>query len=130
MKALAKHFIAELYDCDREILNDVSAVEQALLKGAEAAKATIVGHSFHHFSPHGVSGVVIIAESHISIHTWPEYGYAAVDIFTCGDLTDNDTAISMIRKELHAGRILATEMKRGFPDLPDELIRHKPENAE
>ncbi len=130
MKALAKHFIAELYDCDREILNDVSAVEQALLKGADAAKATIVGHSFHHFSPHGVSGVVIIAESHISIHTWPEYGYAAVDIFTCGDLTDNDTAISMIRKELCAGRVMAMEMKRGFPDLPDELIRHKPEDAE
>ncbi len=130
MKALAKHFIAELYDCDREILNDVSAVEQALLKGAEAAKATIVGHSFHHFSPHGVSGVVIIAESHISIHTWPEYGYAAVDIFTCGDLTDNDTAISIIRNALCAGRVMAMEMKRGFPDLPDELIRHKPEDAE
>ena len=114
MRELAKQFIADLYDCDREILNDVSAVERVLLDAARAAGATIIGHSFHRFSPHGVSGVVIIAESHISIHTWPEYGYAAIDIFTCGDLTENDAAIDTIKKGLKAGRIIATEMRRGY----------------
>ncbi len=128
MKELAKHFIAELYDCDRELLNDVTAIEQILLKGAKAAKATIVGHSFHHFSPHGVSGVVIIAESHISIHTWPEYGYAAIDIFTCGKLTDRNLAIDTIREGFKAERMMAMELKRGFPDLPDKDVRHKPQN--
>ncbi len=116
MKELAKHFIAELYECDREIINNVSAVEQVLLEAAKAANATVVGHSFHEFSPHGVSGVVIIAESHISIHTWPEYGYAAVDIFTCGTLFDNDAAINTIRDGLKADKIIPMEIKRGsFP---------------
>ena len=116
MKELARHFIAELYDCNNEILNSVSAVERVLLAAAKAANATIVGYSFHEFSPHGVSGVVIIAESHMSIHTWPEFGYAAVDIFTCGDLTDNDAAINTIRDGLEAGNLIPKELKRGFPD--------------
>jgi len=67
------------------MLDDFSGIESLMLKAAEAAGATIVQSVFHRFSPHGVTGVVVVAESHLSIHTWPEYGYAAVDFFTCGD---------------------------------------------
>lgn len=116
MKELAKHLIAELYDCDSVILDDVSAVEQILLDAAEAAKATIVGHSFHQFSPQGVSGIVLVAESHISIHTWPENGYAAVDIFTSGEKTDNYAAVEVISARLKARNVRQMDIKRGFPE--------------
>jgi S-adenosylmethionine decarboxylase len=120
MKKLGTQLIVELYACDREIASDVAAVERIMLRSAEAAGATVVGHSFHRFSPHGVSGVVVIQESHLAIHTWPEYGYCAVDIFTCGELTDNGAALAVIKQGLQAGRHTAVEMKRGFLDLPGE----------
>lgn len=128
MKELAKHFIAELYNCDPTLLDTVSLIETVLLEAADAAKVTVVGHSFHKYAPQGVSGVVLIAESHISIHTWPEYGYAAIDIFTCGDLADNDAAIEVIRKGLKAGRVIPMEIKRGYPDLPEDQVQYKPQN--
>lgn len=116
MKELARHLIAEFYGCDPEILNDVRMIETVLLEAAEAARTTVVGHDFHEFSPQGVSGIVLVAESHISIHTWPEYGYAAVDIFTSGETTDNHAAVESIRKGLEADTVVPVEMKRGFPD--------------
>lgn len=115
MKKLAKHLIAELYDCDRKILNDLPTVEKTLLKAAEAARATVVAHSFHQYAPQGVCGVVIVAESHLSIHTWPEHGYAAVDIFTSGNDTDNAAALTTVKKALKAQRIIPMELHRGFP---------------
>src|SRR5690625_8008884 len=89
MEALGRQILVEFYDCDQSKLNDVKFIETALLEAAVAARATIISHSFHKFSPHGVSGIVVIAESHIAIHTWPEYRYAAVDIFTCGESIDD-----------------------------------------
>ena len=86
LQALGTHLLVELKDCNPDILNDIKEVQDALVMAARKAKATIVETSFHEFSPFGISGMVVIAESHLSIHTWPEYGYAAVDIFTCGDL--------------------------------------------
>ncbi|HKJ32859.1 MAG TPA: adenosylmethionine decarboxylase, partial [Balneolales bacterium] len=88
MKALGRQILVEYYDCDTEVINDVAEVEKILLVGTKKSKASIISHNFHKFSPHGVSGTVVIAESHVAIHTWPEYGYAAVDIFTCGDTID------------------------------------------
>ena len=85
MNALGKHLLLELNDCDKEVLNDLSFLKGILLAAATEAGATVLGESFHHFNPQGVSGVVVITESHLLIHTWPEYGYAAADIFTCGD---------------------------------------------
>ncbi|MCD6443029.1 MAG: adenosylmethionine decarboxylase, partial [Thermotogae bacterium] len=85
MKSLGRHLLAEFYDCDPNILRDLETIREYLKEAAEVANATIVNWTFHQFSPQGVSGVVVIAESHLAIHTWPEYRYAAVDLFTCGE---------------------------------------------
>lgn len=85
MKATGRHLLVEYHDCSREVLNDLETIEKLMCKAAKAAKATVVGKVFHPFFPHGVSGVVVVEESHLSIHTWPEHGYAAVDFFTCGE---------------------------------------------
>ncbi len=82
--ALARHVLLELDDVDPAILSDVEALERALRQAAEAARCTIVGAVSHRYAPHGASVVLLVAESHLSIHTWPERRYAAVDIFTCG----------------------------------------------
>lgn len=82
--ALGTHILAELYGCPRARLDDEELIRAAMLEAARRCGATIVSDHFHRFSPQGVSGVVVIAESHLTIHTWPESGYAAVDLFTCG----------------------------------------------
>jgi S-adenosylmethionine decarboxylase len=84
--ALGTHLLIELRDCNPEILKSLEKVRKILVSAAKEAKATIINNSFHEFNPFGISGVVVIAESHLTIHTWPEYGYAAVDIFTCGEI--------------------------------------------
>lgn len=85
-QALGRHILLELYDCPKEVLCDKAGLETALCGAAVAMGATVVTTNFHAFSPYGISGVVIIQESHLTVHTWPEHGYAAVDIFTCGDI--------------------------------------------
>ena len=84
MNVLGCHLLLELKDCNSELLNDLSYIRRVMIETAKDVGATIVGESFHQFSPQGVTGILAIAESHISIHTWPEYGYAAADIFSCG----------------------------------------------
>jgi len=86
-------------------------VNAALRAGAEVREV-----AFHKFSPQGVSGVVVISESHLSVHTWPEFGYAAVDVFTCGDTVDPMVAVDYIRDEFKARRALTSEVKRGIFD--------------
>lgn len=113
MKALGYHVMLELFDCDREILNDKDKIEEYMIFSAKKAGATIISSSFHHFSPQGVSGVVVIAESHLAIHTWPEYGYAAVDVFTCGQTVDTFTAYRYLKEKLGAQFIKSYEMNRG-----------------
>jgi S-adenosylmethionine decarboxylase len=88
LHALGKHLLLELKDCNPKTLTNLEFVQETLKNAALEAKATIVEVAFHEFSPFGISGMVVIAESHLAIHTWPEYGYAAVDVFTCGDLID------------------------------------------
>ena len=85
---LGRHLLVDFYDCDNSILDDVTDLEKRLVESAVWANSTVIKSVFHHYSPYGVSGVVVIAESDITIHTWPEYGYAAVDVFTCGDEID------------------------------------------
>ncbi|MDX2302883.1 MAG: adenosylmethionine decarboxylase [Microscillaceae bacterium] len=128
MKALGNHILVEFYDCDREILNNVSYIEQTMQEATIKSGATIVGSHFHTFNPHGVSGVIIIAESHLSIHTWPEYGYAAVDIFTCGEVIDADKAFVHLKEGFKAGHTSTIEMKRGqLHDIGE--LHHKPLEA-
>ena len=114
MNALGRHLLIELHDCDKEVLNDLSFLRDAMVTAAVDCGATVLGESFHHFSPQGVSGVVIIAESHLSIHTWPEYGYAAVDIFTCGTSVEPEKAAETLIEKLGAKNHSLTEIQRGL----------------
>ena len=116
MNALGKHLLLELKDCNREVLDDLSFLKGILLAAASEAGATVLGESFHQFSPHGVSGVVIIAESHLFIHTWPECGYAAVDIFTCGNSVQPEKAVQKLIRELGAKNHSMLEIRRGILD--------------
>ncbi|MFN2128771.1 MAG: adenosylmethionine decarboxylase [Anaerolineales bacterium] len=118
----------ELKDCDRERLNDLDFLQSAMLTAAEDCGATVLGTSFHPFQPQGVSGVVVIAESHLAIHTWPEYGYAAVDVFTCGDSVDPWIATKVLQEYLGAESIKTVELNRG--ELANyKVLRHKPVEA-
>jgi S-adenosylmethionine decarboxylase len=111
---LGRHVLAEIYDCSFEILNDVQRVEQIMVNAALESGAEVREVIFHKFSPQGVSGVVVISESHLAIHTWPELGYAAVDVFTCGDKVNPWDACNYLTKMFEAGHMTASEMKRGF----------------
>lgn len=116
MKALGRHVLAEIYGCDFDLLNDVKKVEESMIKAALEAGAEIREYVFHKFSPQGVSGVVVISESHLAIHTWPELGYAAVDVFTCGDNIDPWDACNFLVEKFKAGHMTATEVKRGITE--------------
>ena len=113
MPTLGRQIVAEYYGCNPEILNDVAKIETCMLDAARAAEATVINSTFHHFSPFGVSGVVVIQESHLAIHTWPEYGYAAVDIFTCGDAVDPWVSYQFLETAFEADYASAMEMLRG-----------------
>ena len=114
MNALGRHLLLELKDCDRDLLNDLDALRELLRTAAVDCGAEILGDSFHRFSPQGVSGVVIIAESHLFIHTWPEHGYAAVDIFTCGTKVKPEVAAEFLIKKLGSHNHVVIEMQRGI----------------
>lgn len=116
MDALGKHILAEVFGCDPSILNNSKAIEDIMVKAALAAGAEVREVAFHKFSPQGVSGVVVISESHLAIHTWPEYGYAALDVFTCGERVDPWDACNFILKEFQAKTMTATEVRRGIFD--------------
>ncbi|OGN88964.1 MAG: S-adenosylmethionine decarboxylase proenzyme [Chloroflexi bacterium RBG_13_46_14] len=116
MNALGKHYLLELKDCNRETLNDLELLKKMLNTAAKAAGATVLGDSFHQFEPQGVSGVVVIAESHLFIHTWPECGYAAVDIFTCGESVKPGKAVRMVIDQLESKNHSILEIQRGILD--------------
>ncbi len=122
MKALGRHILAELYGCSSEILNNLKDIEQIMVAAALEAGAEIREVVFHMFSPQGVSGVVVISESHLAIHTWPELGYAALDIFTCGDTVDPWVSCNYIKDKFSAQNMAANEIKRGIFDYE---VAHK-----
>jgi S-adenosylmethionine decarboxylase len=113
--ALGRHMTVEFYDCDPAIITDPEHVKKAFLDAARASGATVLDHSFHIFEPQGVSGVVIIAESHFSVHAWPEHDYAAVDMFTCSESVDLKIAIETIKEALGAEEaVVSSDMHRGI----------------
>lgn len=114
--ALGNHILVEFMGCDPHIMNDVSSIERDMVGAAQKAGATVINSTFHHFSPYGVSGVVVIQESHLAIHTWPEYGYAAVDLFTCGEM-DAWISFDYLKECFGAKQYSALEMKRGAIQL-------------
>jgi S-adenosylmethionine decarboxylase len=112
VKFAGMHLLLELWDAEN--LNDPKTIDAALRRAAEAAGATILHVHLHHFSPNGgVSGVLVLAESHISIHTWPERAYAAVDIFMCGKC-DPYKSIPVLKQAFRAKHVQLTEHKRGL----------------
>ena len=112
---VGKHCILELYDCDATKLDDEAFLRTTITTAAKRAGATLLNLITHRFEPQGVTGLALLAESHISIHTWPESGYAAVDVFTCGDHTMPEKACAVLRDELQAGRHQLRSFRRETP---------------
>jgi S-adenosylmethionine decarboxylase len=118
LSAIGRHLLVELRDCNRAKLDDLPFIRDSLLEAAEEVGATIIDHIFHQFSPQGVTGVVAIAESHVCIHTWPEFGYAAMDIFTCGEGFEPMDAARLIIGRLESNNPQMIEVARGSMRTP------------
>ncbi len=118
--ALARQITIEYYNCDERPLLDKDYLEKAMLTAASESGATVLSSCFNSFEPQGVSGVVVIAESHFTVHTWPEHNYAAVDMFTCSDI-DLDRAVDSLQTTLAARRtVISADLNRGLiPDIQD-----------
>ncbi len=117
--ALGRQLTIEYYECASNVLLDKTLVEKALLQAARNSGATIISSSFHGFKPQGVSGVVVIAESHFTVHAWPEHDYAAVDIFTCGDSIDLEVAINSMRDSFESKNVvISSDQNRGIISKP------------
>jgi S-adenosylmethionine decarboxylase len=116
-QVLGRHLLVEFYNCNPEMLDNTLGIEEHMNEAARVCGATIVQSVFHRFSPWGVSGVVVISESHLAIHTWPEYGYASVDLYTCGDTVDPMAACEYLKKVLGATHSECQAIQRGRLDL-------------
>ena len=113
--ALGRQMTVEFYDCSSAILTDAAEMEKVFLRAAEASGAHVVNSLFHSFQPQGVSGVVVISESHFAVHAWPEHDYAAVDLFTCGDGVDFDIAVKSLAEGMRSGSwIISSMVHRGI----------------
>jgi len=112
-QALGRHILCEAYGCDPALLDDAKQVQAIMVEAALQAGADVREVTFHKFSPQGVSGVVVISESHLAIHTWPELGYAAIDVFTCGQSVNPWAACDYLTRAFKAHSTAAMEMKRG-----------------
>ncbi len=115
VKTIGRHLIAEFYGCDLALIDDVGAIEQLMHAAAAIVGATVMASAFHRYAPQGVSGTLLIAESHLSIHTWPEHRYVAADIFTCGGL-DPRPGFEFLGRELGASDSRMQEIVRGLPE--------------
>lgn len=124
--SLGRHILAEFYNCNSNVLNNLEMIEKVMADAATECGATVVEKKFHMFSPYGVSGVVIISESHLAIHTWPEYGYAAVDLFTCGDNCDPLVAYEYLKEKLSSNSAIYTELRRGMLNGKDDEVMVSP----
>jgi S-adenosylmethionine decarboxylase len=117
LKAIGRHIILEMWGCQN--LNSVDTAERALREMVTALEVNLLDLRVYPFSPVGVTGVAIVSESHLVIHTWPEHGYAAVDIFTCGAPRDPQDAVQVLRRLFKPERIGVMEINRGQLDLPE-----------
>ncbi|OIP71451.1 MAG: S-adenosylmethionine decarboxylase proenzyme [Oscillatoriales cyanobacterium CG2_30_40_61] len=124
MKQLGTHLVVDAWQCPAELLNDPERIRRAMLDAISAGGATLIDLCVHQFSPHGVTATATLAESHIAIHTWPELGYFAADLFFCG-AGNPQRAIKFIETALQAKQVRLREFKRGYePDeteIPDSI---------
>ena len=125
--ALGRQMTVEFYDCSAAILADAGRMEAIFLEAAQVSGAHVVNSTFHAFEPQGVSGVVVISESHFAVHAWPEHDYAAVDLFTCGPGVDFDAAIRHLGERMRSGHwIVSSMVNRGILRESGELERLVP----
>ncbi len=123
MEPVGEHYIVEASGCDPEIISNVEKMQQILVNAAHKANVKIWAVSFHRFPPQGVSGVIVISESHISVHSWPEYGYVALDIYTCGEHSNPEEAVNYALQEFKAENVHISEITRGLEE-GDKLFYH------
>ena len=116
------HFIVEVSGCG-EAISDVSRLQDILVEAAKRANTQVWSVSFNRFPPNGVSGVVVISESHLSVHTWPEENYMALDIYTCGAKSMPFKAVEYVLEKIEAKRSHITEITRGLDDN-DRIFYH------
>ena len=114
-RTLGRHLVADFHGCTAD-LNDPELVMRVLEVACKKANATIVEKTRHHFSPYGVTAVIVIAESHLAVHTWPEYRYAAVDVFTCGDTVQPLVAFEYLKDAFGAEKVVVRDIPRGVLD--------------
>ncbi len=126
METKSQHLLIELFGCNIDALEDRALLTNLLEEAAVAADVTIVQSVFHQYSPQGVTGVVIIEESHLSIHTWPEYGYASVDFYTCGN-GEPEKALHVIQNGLDAKRseVMMVDRGKSLTDAAMGIKYHK-----
>lgn len=113
-KVNVTHIIAEFYGCNPNVLKETNSVKDILESSVKESKLTKIRSYFHQFQPFGVTGVVLLMESHISIHTWPEYNYAAIDVFGCGDKKKVVRAFELLRDKFQPSEIVKKEVRRGL----------------
>ena len=128
MDTFARHLLVEFHGCDAAVLNDRDAISALMRRGAEAADAHVVAEVVHPYAPHGVTGVLVIEESHFSVHTWPESGYAAVDFYTCGPCQP-ERALEVLKAGLGATRVEVMTIHRGLPDCGGSLKLHSADSS-
>ena len=121
---VGKHCILELYECDASKLNDEAFLRTTITTAAKLAGATLLNLITHRFEPQGVTGLALLAESHISIHTWPENSYAAADVFTCGDHTMPVRACEILCRELAARDFSLKTFQREAPGKLINTVRN------
>lgn len=114
MKELGTHIITQLYECDQNILNDIPKLQELFLEACNIGKATVLQHTFYQFTPQGVTGFVLLAQSHVSVHTWPEHNYAMLDILTCGMAANPWDIFQHIKEGLKSQRFNKTQLTRGI----------------
>lgn len=128
-EVLGRHFIVEMWGCNSKILNDPDRITDILHKAANDAGSTIIKSFFHQFSYFGVTGMAILAESHISIHTWPEEGYAAADIFTCGENTRPELGVQSLIDGFKPADVRSVELKRGNLQTKEAVLIEQADNT-
>jgi S-adenosylmethionine decarboxylase len=117
------HYIVEASGCS-DIIGEVDRMQEILVEAARKANTHVWAVSFHKFPPNGVSGVVVISESHLSVHTWPEAGYVALDIYTCGAESMPEEAVKHVLEKVQAGHTHISELTRGIDDDGDKVYYH------
>ncbi len=114
MKSHGRHFLIDFYDCSYKLLNDGRKIEGLLKKAAKIAGSQIVGSKVYLLSPHGLTAIVVLKESHLVLNSWPEHGWATIDLFTCGQKAKPQKAVDFLIEAFKPGKVNVVEVKRGF----------------